>query len=384
MENIVEKINQSAVNFLEPLDEERTYKSVLKEATKLFDASDGSIFLDVKGVLQRVYTSSPIFKKVQIRKNANTYTAYTKKKVMVAYKHETSKAHPILKRTNFQTYVFIPLCYKTRSVGVLTLYFLTKEKFTKKQLNTFNLFGTLASLAIEKTHLYNEVKKTLEIKDKFISLAAHELRTPLTTMSGYIQLLNRKMMNKGTLEEQWTKTLLEESKRLTNLIQELLEINRMRAGILDYYYMETDVLVIMRKALEKIIPMFPHHIFKIDSHADSIPIVGDEHKLVHAFTHLLENSGKFSPDGSKIHIKTKKAYKDTIIQIVDKGRGIEQEDIPYVFEGFYKGKENTTEGMGIGLFFVKNIIDNHRGEIQIHSEIGKGTIVEVRLPSIRK
>src|SRR5690349_4980502 len=131
MEELLAKINTSAINFLVPQTPEETFKSIVTEAKKLINAQAGSIFLERNGQLQRVYTTDPIFFKVQIRKRANTYKAYTKHKVIVAYRKETVQAHPQLKPETYQTFVFIPLFYKKKSVGVLNLYMYERETFSK-------------------------------------------------------------------------------------------------------------------------------------------------------------------------------------------------------------------------------------------------------------
>ncbi len=382
MEDLLAKINTSAVNFLMPLTPQQTYRAIVQEAKKLIDAQGGSIHLESRGNLNRVYTSDQVFLNVMIRKKANTFKAFSTKKVIIAYKKETLEAHPVLKKRDYKTFVFIPLSYKNKSIGVLNLYLKKQIEFSKRELYILTLFGSLASLAIRKTQLYNETKKLLDLKEKFISHTAHELRTPLTTMSGYIQLLHRKLKDKNTSESNWIESLWEETKRLTTMIEELLQINRMRAGMLEYHFAQCDVIEVVKKSIEINKKLFPDHILEFKSSSDTVMIIADKHKIMQAFSHILENASKFSDLGSKISIRISTTAANVVIRVADEGLGVAKEDLPYIFEGFFKGKNTTIEGIGVGLFYVKNTIENHKGDVQIDSRLNHGTVVKVTLPKI--
>ena len=102
------------------------------------------------------------------------------------------------------------------------------------------------------------------------------------------------------------------------------------------------------------------------------------------FTNLLENAAKFSSESSSISVLLSQDINWFSVKVQDKGKGIVKEDIPRVFEGFYKGKNSNQEsGMGLGLYLAKNIVDKHRGNILITSSLGMGTTVEVKLPKVK-
>src|SRR5690606_7915517 len=118
-----------------------------------------------------------------------------------------------------------------------------------KETDILKLFGSFASLAIKKNELYEETKNALEVRDMFISLASHELRTPLTSINGYIQLLHSRKDKLGHSESKWINELYEESKRLTNLVRELLEVNRIKQGQLQFILRETKFSDIVTSAI---------------------------------------------------------------------------------------------------------------------------------------
>jgi K+-sensing histidine kinase KdpD len=115
---------------------------------------------------------------------------------------------------------------------------------------------------------------------------------------------------------------------------------------------------------------------------DKALLLADENKLVQVFINILQNAAKFSPSESLIKVSTQETTEYFKISIKDQGKGIEKKDLPHVFKDFYKGESDVKEGMGLGLFLTKYIIDSHNGKIEIHSHKNTGTEVIVNLPKI--
>ena len=246
------------------------------------------------------------------------------------------------------------------------------------------LFGSMVSLAIIKAQQYGEIKEALETRDLFISLASHELRTPLTTVNGYLQLLHSKLEGVDAIKSRWTKEALLESQRLTKLIDELLQINKIKTMQLHYFFEENDLKLIIKRAIENFRFNHPDRIVIYTDKVKhkSVVIISDFDKLLQVVINLLDNADKFSPKDKKIDIELQQKNSTFILQIKDEGIGVTQKDLPYIFQGFYKGDKNK-KGMGLGLYLAKNIIDRHQGAIAISSGKNKGTTVEIRLPKAR-
>jgi len=380
--NILEKIQTAGLKFLVPLTLEETYQTIVQEAIKLIDAEYGSILLEENNEWKRVYSSSKLADKTESRKKGNTYKAFTQNKVIIADIKETAKFHPELKKQGVKSSIYIPLIYKDKAIGVLSVNAKKKIEQTDSELKTLKLFGSMATLVIRKAQLYKETQDALETRDFFISLASHELRTPLTSINGYIQLLHSRMAKKNTVESKWVTELYSESKRLTNLIQELLEINRIKQGTLQFVLRECELLKIIKEAIEKSSNIYPNR--KIEFHPassyKSAPIVADFEKLLQVIMSIIANSTKFSPEESIIKVSLSKKLGNYHLQVIDKGQGMDRRDIMKVFEGFYKAESHVKEGIGVGLMLAKHIIKYHRGTIEIFSEKKKGTIVQITLP----
>lgn len=383
--SIIEKIYISTLRFLGQFTVEETYAMVVEEAVKLVDAEYGSVLLESDGKLVRVYASSPLAYQTQIRKGANTYKSFKTGRAILATIEEMERAHPELKEFGVRSTIFIPLSNKGKSIGVLTINSKKNHNFTKQQLEAMQLFGSMASLAIRKNQLYDETKKALETRDMFISMAAHELRTPLTAIHGYGQLLTKKLTITNSPESRWARHLTSECTRLMILVNDLLEINRIRRGQLNYNWKECDLGEIMERVVNNFPFRFTEHelFYKNLVHDHDYKIIGDYDKLIQVIDNVLDNAVKFSAKGEPITLKLSSNDKFIKITISDKGKGIKKEDLPKVYDRYFRGSNHLVEGMGLGLYLTRNIISQHHGTVQLRSKENKGTDVIISLPKGR-
>ncbi|RJQ36922.1 GAF domain-containing protein [Candidatus Microgenomates bacterium] len=385
LKHILESINKAALKFLEQLTVEETYKVIVLEAIKLVGADYGTVILENDGVLERVYSSNPLLHKIKIRKKGYSYKAYKNKKAFIVGVDKIAKIHPQVERMGIESVIFIPLSNNGKSIGTLSLDSLKKEHFTEKELNILKLFGSMASIAIRKAISYNETEKALESRDLFISMAAHELRTPLTTINGYAQLLNQNLSKFDPKESRWIEQLGWESFRLSQLVNELLEVNRIKTGKLNYSFRECKIKEIIKRSVNSFYFSYPNRKIILNNKLGTISdmIIGDIEKLEQVFINLLDNAAKFSSGNSEINISIESKQNYITISVRDSGKGIAKEDIPKVIRGFYKKDKDSQEGMGLGLFIIKNIIKLHKGILEVSSKINKGTVVRIKLPKIK-
>lgn len=386
MDNILERIYKSGLKLLVPSDPQATYKTIVDEVMRLVKADNGSIFLFTDGHLIRRYTTSDHFKEIKPRKKGWVHRVFVTSKPIIAQIDELSKVHPELISIGVKSVIFLPLSYKGKSIGVLTVQSNQPAQFEEKELEIMRLFGSMASMAIRKAQLYDEINQALETRDLFISMAAHELRTPLTTISGYSQLLNTRLAGMGTSESRWAEQLSNECMRLSLLVNELLEVNKIKLGHLQYHLKEVRVRSVIYRLIENFKFSYPHYEINFEDSLNEQEdwVIGDFDKLLQAFSNLLDNSAKFSSpeDPVLISLKKKGGYFNVIIK--DKGRGVSKKDLPRIFDRFFVGSNHKTEGMGLGLFLVKNIIDRHHGKISLKTAEGRGTTVVVRIPALKR
>lgn len=382
MKNPLELISKFALKLLAPLPANETYKLIVSEALRLVGGEYGHIVLRESKQFKRVFTTSPIPYTSPVRQKANSFRAYSKKQILVVPASKASKAHPEVEKLKIKYTILIPLSYKNQSVGVLIIASKNDIVLSKHDLTILRLFGSMASLAIRKTQLYEETKTSLEARDHFISMAAHELKTPLTSVSGYIQLLYSKLANADTSESRWIEQLYQESRRLQNLVSELLEINRIRSGEFNYALGVCNLRKILEDVKKIIRFSSPDREIIFQDRLNDLPdnIIADHDKILQVFTNLIDNAVKFSPASSTIKIVLDFKDNDFIVSIKDEGIGIPKDEVEKIFEGYKQGSGHNREGMGLGLFLVKNILTRLNGSIKVRSRVGIGTTMEIRLP----
>ncbi len=383
-DSILEKIYKSGLKLLVPLTSEETYKIIVTEAIKLVDGEYGSLTLEVNGFFMPVYSTLPL--NIKRRRRGFAYKAFKNNEAYVVRSDEFRKIYPGHYEIGIRSLIFVPISYRKKPLGVLIINSPREENLTSRTLEILQLFGSMASLAIRKTQLYDETRKALELRDEFLSMVSHELKTPLTTIHGYAQLLNLKLKPEDlSNESKWIKELSFETTRLTRLVNEIVEINRMRTGRVQYELMECSFKGILEKVLESFKKEWPEYRFEYKNGiTDSQDrIIGDPNKLNNVISNVLENAVKYSSSRIPIKIVLKSGAHNITLDIKDKGRGIKEEDLSRIFEGFYRGNNNTKESIGLGLYLVKNIVEMHQGTIEIKSKENKGTNVEIKLPRIK-
>lgn len=383
--SILEKINRAALRFLEPLTPQDTYSVIVEEACKLVDGELGYIVLGENGKLKVVYISQETLKFLKIRKKGYTYNAYSKRKAFVVHAKEYIQFHPELVRIGVHSAILIPLFYKNKSFGALAIFSVKSDaQFTEKELNILKLFGSMATLAIRKTQLYNETRQALESRDMFLSMAAHEFRTPITTISGYAQMLRLKLLksNEGqVVEKRWSDEIYTETTRLSRLVNELLEVNRIKSGLNVYKWEESRLRELVNRAMASFSIAKPKYKIKLQDNLNGEgKIIGDSDKLLQVFVNILDNAAKFSLPDQDIIIELNNKKDGFSINFKDQGLGIPEKDKENIFKGFYRGLNNQKEGMGLGLYISKEIIRKHKGKIRVKSKLNRGTSIEIILP----
>lgn len=385
MQKLLVEINKAALTFLIPSSLEDTYVHIIEEAVRLLDGDDGMIVSYEHDSLKTAYASSTPLASIKPRKKGFSYEAITKQKILIIHKEDPRQIQSDIMRDDVKAAMFIPLTYKNKSNGVVVIRSFKHTSFRTEEQEILKLFGAMASLAIQQAKLHKENKRALELRDFFIALAAQELRTPLTTINGYVSLLKSKLLKKEASEAKWVMQLSMEMGRLTNLVHDLLELNRIKAGKINYAFGQCNLEEVLKRSINNFSFAFPQrtitYINSTVSH--NVFVIGDFDKLMQVIIDILENAAKFSPSHTPLGLTLAEKNSSLVITIEDHGKGIEKSELPYIFEGFYKPNYMQEHGMGIGLFMAKNIIEHHNGTIEVNSHKKVGTIVRITLPKAK-
>lgn len=298
-----------------------------------------------------------------------------------------SKEQMIIRKLKMESLIFVPMESRDRMIGVLTLVLIGKgSNYDKKDVVLAQELAHRAAVAVDNAQLFSESQEALKLRDLFIAMAAHELRTPLTTIGGYIQLLYQKFKGSNSQVARWINDLVYESGRLNKLVNELLEVNRIKIGKFQFLWKECSLKTVASRGIEEFHFTHPKRqiILRDKLQEGNDIVIGDFNKLLQLLINLLDNAAKFSSADSKITITLSSNSHYFYLSVIDKGKGIAKKDFAGIFEKFQKGSDHTKEGIGLGLFLAKIIISEHRGKIEIDSEENKGTTVKISLPKVKR
>ena len=236
-------------------------------------------------------------------------------------------------------------------------------------------------LADSVNNMLNEVSATDKIKNDFITTVSHELRTPLTAIKGWGEMLRELGPDDIELTKRGTDIIISESERLSQLVEELLNFSRLQNGTLSLRLEKIDVLAELDETI---------FVFKERSKRDGIeltysapdlpaPMMADPNRIKQVFVNILDNAFKYTEQGGMVSVEAFIDGERLIIQVLDTGCGIAQEDLPNVKMKFYKANIQV-RGSGIGLAVVDELVKMHNGTLDIQSKLGIGTTVTIILP----
>jgi PAS domain S-box-containing protein len=219
-------------------------------------------------------------------------------------------------------------------------------------------------------------------KDEFITVASHELKTPLTSVKGYVQLLERnvsKLPNNEALLKYTQKAGIYLN-RLNYLVSELLDVTKMQAGKLAYYFKIFDFNEMVTEAVEGARYISDSHDITVTGSV-SRQVCGDKYRLEQVVSNLLSNAIKYSPQSDRIVVRIEEIGENVQVAVTDFGGGIPDDKKENIFEKFYRTDEaQEVSGLGIGLYIAKEIVERHNGKIWFISEVGKGSTFYFRIP----
>ena len=239
---------------------------------------------------------------------------------------------------------------------------------------------SLLSLAQDIT----ERQQAERLKDELVSTVSHELRTPLTSLRGFAELMLTREFSPEK-QRQFLTVIHQESSRLTELINDFLDLQRMESGKQVYNFTTMSLAPLIRDALSVFTSIPGKHTFVLDF-TDALPLVRvDVDRLRQVLTNLLSNAVKYSPQGGVIAVGSREDDSSIVVWVADQGIGIPSEVQSQLFSKFFRVNNQDTRsigGTGLGLALVKEIIEAHGGRVWVKSSPGQGSSFFFSLPTV--
>lgn len=254
-------------------------------------------------------------------------------------------------------------------------------KVAESKLNT-----VFEALEAERSAL-QEMREVDRVKDAFVSTVSHELRTPITNIIGYTEMLEDGDFGRLSPDQsEATIRIGDNGRRLLSLIDDLLDLSRLRAKKMEIAQDPVDLVAVVRSGEEAILPRLrsAEVSLEMDLPPHPVKVVGEAEKLERVLVNLMSNAVKFTPPLGRVTVRLTQEAKWAIIEVSDTGYGIPEEDLDRLFSQFFRSsvsQEKHIQGTGLGLSIVRSIVESHGGQVEVASRVNVGTTFRVYLPA---
>ena len=246
----------------------------------------------------------------------------------------------------------------------------------------------MKSLTKSVEHMYDEsaVFGIQRLKSRIVKQISHEFRTPLTSIIGFAEMLEEDVHIGENQRIEYASYIRNEGLRLTKLVDDLIGLDSLEQGQVDFQLKESEIQETIRYALKLVAESALNKCIHISIEMPNEPILlkFDRERMVQALYQLLHNAVRFTKPGGRMNLKVEATDEHAVISIHDSGPGISSRDIPSLFNRFGKfyrpGEES--HGSGVGLSIVKHIVDQHHGYVTVQSQVGEGSTFTVRIPNL--
>lgn len=368
----------------------------LREYSKIFNKK-------IDKIITQIIAEHPEIKEEEIIKIINQENK-NQEKILQKYGYEEEviaieELDGVMKNNITKNIIFLLIFFAT-SLGIYITYAIIQDKKIK-EINTYirgvnngdytlkikdNGEGELSKLRNElykTTVLLREVadNSTKEKEQLSNSLAdiSHQLKTPLTSIGLMLDNLTENPNMEKEMREEFLREITKQIEWITSLVISLLKIAKFDAGIIKMNSAEINVKNLIDHVISNLsILLELKEIEVVTQISNEVKFTADYKWQLEALTNIIKNAIEYSNQGSKIYIIVENNAVFLKIKIRDTGKGIEKKDIKHIFERFYKTKNSHEQSIGIGLSLAKTIIEQNNGYIKVDSEIGKGTVFEIK------
>ncbi|MCW4451810.1 HAMP domain-containing histidine kinase [Kaistella sp. BT6-1-3] len=282
---------------------------------------------------------------------------------------------------------------KERTLYTLALVFPRKDYSLAKNnlpmlLGTFMSLLTILGIYIISINYMMRQKKIADVKTDFINNMSHEFKTPLATISvATDSLANDKIATNPEKVKYYSGLIKQENLRMKKQVENVLNMSKLERNEVQLFLKETDVRALIKEISESfgLIVAQRNGTLTQEFNTSKYTFKIDEFHISNALVNLLDNANKYSPDAPQIKVKTRNEGNFYVVEISDRGMGMDMDNKTRIFEKFFReetGNIHNVKGQGLGLSYVKKIVELHKGQVLVESQKGKGSTFTIKLPMV--
>ncbi len=286
--------------------------------------------------------------------------------------------------------IAVPLQVGSRVIGILYVGSASANQFQEEDVSLLVGFASHAAIAIENARLFSEAGKVEALREmdalrsQLVSTVSHELRTPLAGIKAYATALLRTDVKRSpAMQREYLSAIDQDCDRLTTLVEESLDMSRIRAGMPGLNREPLSPAAVIERAIAAIRPVAKSRAIICETDPETPLVWADRERVHQVLANLLTNALNFSTPTSPVTVSATLVGEEIRFAVADRGVGVRSDESERIFEPFYRGDGGNAgrpRGTGLGLAICKGIVEAHGGRIWVESELGKGSTFYFSLP----
>ncbi len=287
--------------------------------------------------------------------------------------------------------LYVPVRAASGAVGVMGVAALRAADYSSDERRLLTTFANQAALAIDRARLIEEATRAAaleeadRLKSALLAAVSHDLRTPLASIkASATSLLQEEIAWDAATRREFLTAIDAETDRLTRLVANLLDLTRIQGGALKPEKEWNEVGEVIASVTDRLAPLLQRHPLRVTVASDLPPVAFDFVEIAQVLANLIENGAKYSDPDTEIAITAHRDGQHVRVTVTDHGFGIPPEDLPHIFDTFYRvpraGRARRIGGAGLGLAICKGVVEAHGGSIAVASVVGQGTAFTFTLP----
>lgn len=315
------------------------------------------------------------------------------------------EAFPLMQALGVQSMVVVPLCVEQACEGLLLVAATRPGAFTEDDVSFLSFISARIGYALHHDALSDELAAAEQARiaqderENFIAIVAHDLKNALTSMAGSSQLaLRRAARGDASYSQKALPVVVTKAAQALQLINDMVDITNVDAGRFRLFIAPVELVALLREEIEAAQTLSAAHHIQLDTILETIEIEADQQRLRQVLANLLSNAVRYSPNGSHVTVALTNVVAQTApatvalaspselpqevqLTVADQGVGIAAEDLPYIFDRFYRGRgEAIASGSGLGLYIAAEIVAQHGGRLWVEATPGAGSRFNLTLP----